>query len=160
MKLFEVVIMNNELTKPLYDLMHLLNRQNKDSDNITETIDSMSNKLLGLIIEAKINASVVACELIINRLIRKESDIFHRPDFSKDEIEPYVILTVSKTLEKNPSPLIGLSFQNIKRQILSNELFDERNETSYIDDFFKTKISTKNLVKYRKYADIDEIVLK
>lgn len=150
-KLFEVTIMNNELTKPLYDLMHLLNRQNKDQ--ITETIDSISNKLLQLIIEAGIGASVVACELIINRLIRSEENIYKRPDFSKDKVEPYTILTVSKSLEKNSSPLIGLSFQNIKRQLLSNEMFEDRDETSYIDELYKTKISTKKLSTYAKYAN-------
>ena len=151
-KLFEVSISNNELTKPLYSLMHLLNRQSKD--NIVETIDSISNKFLGLVIEAKIGASAIACELIINRLIRSEEDIYRRPDFSKDELEPYQILTVSKSLEKNASPLIGLAFQNIKRQILSDELFENRDETSYVDAFFKTEIPTTNFKKYAKFADL------
>lgn len=150
-KLFEVTIMNNELTKPLYDIMNLINRQNKD--DIDDDIDSICNKFLGLVIEAKIGASVIATELIINRLIRSSSNIFERPDFSKDVVEPYQILTVSKALEKNPSPMIGLSFQNLKRQVLSNELFEERNEPSYMDAYFKTEIPTKNLIRYAKYAD-------
>lgn len=150
-KLFEVVIMNNELTKPLYDIMSLINRQNKD--DIDDDIDTICNKFLGLIIEAKINAGVIATELIINRLIRSANNIFERPDFSKDTVEPYQILTVSKALEKNPSPMIGLSFQNLKRQLLSNELFEERNEPSYMDAYFKTEIPTENLIKYAKYAD-------
>ena len=150
-KLFEVTIMNNELTKPLYDIMNLINRQNKD--DIDDDIDSICNKFLGLVIEAKIGASVIATELIINRLIRSASNIFERPDFSKDAVEPYQILTVSKALEKNPSPMIGLSFQNLKRQLLSNELFEERTAPSYMDAYFKTEIPTKNLIKYAKYAD-------
>lgn len=150
-KLFEVTIMNNELTKPLYDIMNLINRQNKD--DIDDDIDSICNKFLGLVIEAKIGASVIATELIINRLIRSASNIFERPDFSKDAVEPYEILTVSKALEKNPSPMIGLSFQNLKRQVLSNELFEERNAPSYMDAYFKTEIPTTNLIKYAKYAD-------
>jgi hypothetical protein len=150
-KLFEVVIMNNELTKPLYDIMNLINRQNKD--NVEYDINSICNEFLRLIIEAKIGAGVIATELIINRLIRSSTNIFERPDFSKDVVEPYEILTVSKALEKNPSPMIGLSFQNLKRQILSNELFEERDEPSYMDAYFKTEIPTENLVKYAKYAD-------
>ena len=44
-KLFEIIIMNNELTKPLYDLMHLLNRQNRSNDDvIVDTIDGISNR--------------------------------------------------------------------------------------------------------------------
>ena len=150
-KLFEVVIMNNELTKPLYDIMNLINRQNKD--DIDDDIDSICNKFLALIIEAKIDAGVIATELIINRLIRSANNIFERPDFSKETVEPYQILTVAKALEKNPSPMIGLSFQNLKRQLLSNELFEERNAASYMDAYFKTEIPTENLIKYAQYAD-------
>ena len=150
-KLFEVIIMNNELTKPLYDIMNLVNRQNKD--DIDVDIDTICNKFLELIIEAKIGAGVIATELIINRLIRSATNIFERPDFSKDKVEPYQILTVSKALEKNPSPMIGLSFQNLKRQLLSNELFEDRNAPSYMDAYFKTEIPTENLIKYSKYAD-------
>ena len=150
-KLFEVIIMNNELTKPLYQIMDLINRQNKDG--IDDTIDDICNKFLGLVIEAKIGANAVATELIINRLIRSAENIFERPDFSKDVVEPYQILTVSKALEKNPSPMIGLSFQNLKRQLLSNEMYEDRNEASYMDAYFKTEIPTENLVKYAKYAD-------
>lgn len=150
-KLFEVVIMNNELTKPLYDIMNLINRQNKD--DIDDDIDSICNKFLELIIEAKISAGAIATELIINRLIRSSANIFERPDFSKDTIEPYQILTVSKALEKNPSPTIGLAFQNLKRQMLSNEMFEDRHEASYMDAYFKTEIPTENLIKYSKYAD-------
>lgn len=155
MKLFEVTIMNNELTKPLYDLMHLLNREN--NEEINETITFISNKFLSLVIDAKIQASVIACELIINRLIRSQADIYRRPDFSQDVLEPYTILTVSKSLEKNPAPLIGLSFQNIKRQLLSNDLFEKRTDTSYIDNFFKPHISTENLKKYAVYTDIENM---
>ena len=150
-KLFEVVIMNNELTKPLYDIMHLINRQNKESDSTD--IDTMCNKFLSLIIEAKIGAGVIATELIINRLVRSAANVYERPDFSKDTVEPYQILTVSKALEKNPSPTIGLAFQNIKRQLLSNDLFNERMSPSYMDAYFKTEIPTENLIKYAKYAD-------
>jgi hypothetical protein len=150
-KLFEVTIMNNELTKPLYDIMNLINRQNKE--DIDTDIDSICNKFLELIIEAKIGAGAIATELIINRLIRSASNIFERPDFSKDKVEPYEILTVSKALEKNPSPMIGLAFQNLKRQLLSNEMFEDRTESSYMDAYFKTEIPTENLIKYAKYAE-------
>ena len=150
-KLFEVIIMNNELTKPLYELMHLLDKQSKDTINID--IDYISNKFLSLVIDAKIDVSAIACELIINRLIRSAEDIYRRPDFSKDTLEPYVIFTVRKSLEKNPSPLMGIGFQNIKRQLLSNDLFEKRTETSYIDNFFKPTISTENLSKYAVYYD-------
>ena len=142
--------MNKELTKPLYDLMDLLNKQR--TEEIDETIDSMSQKFLDLLIESNIAANVVAAELITNRLIRSVENMYERPDFTQDELEPYSIYTVSRALEKNRSPLIGLSFQNIKRQLLSDELFEERHGSSFIDAFYLTDIPTDNLKKYALLA--------
>ena len=44
--------------------------------------DDISQKLLELLIYSNINAGVVSIEIILNRLIRKENDIYERPDFS------------------------------------------------------------------------------
>lgn len=147
-KLFEMVILNQELTKPLYDLMDLLNKQKVEE--IDETIDSTSQKFLDLLIESGIAANVIAAELIINRLVRSVENEYDRPNFLKDDLEPYNIYTVSKALEKNKSPLIGLSFQNIKRQLLSDELYEDRTGTSFIDPFFWTEVPTDNLRGYAK----------
>ena len=126
--------------------MDLLNKQR--TEEIEATIDSMSQGFLNLLIESGIAANVVAAELIINRLIRSIERPYERPDFNKEELEPYKILTVAQALEKNKSPLIGLSFQNIKRQFLSDELYEDRNGTSFIDSFYWTEIPTDNLKKY------------
>lgn len=147
-KLFEMVIMNQELTRPLYILMDLLNKQR--TDEIDETIDSVSQKFLDLLIESGIAANVIAAELIINRLIRSVKNMYERPDFLDENLEPYQIYTVSRALEKNISPLIGISFQNIKRQFLSDELYEDRNGTSFIDPFYWTNIPTTNLKEYGK----------
>ena len=63
----------------------------------------------------------------------------------------YQIITIRKSLEKNKSPLMGLAFQDIKRQLLSDELFDERDDTSYIDPFFNPIVDAKNVKKYREF---------
>jgi len=153
LKLFEVQIANNELTKPLYDIMHLINKNAKDKVN--ETIDTICNKFLQLLVDAGIDASVVAAELIINRLIRSVENIYERPDFTKEELEPYEIFTVRKSLEKNASPLIGISFENIKRQILADEFYDKRHGASYIDPLYRKSLSTKNLLRYAELAEND-----
>ena len=149
-KIFEMVILNRELTKPLYLLMDLLNKEKKD--DIDETIDSMSNKFLDLLIESGIDANVIAAELITNRLIRSVKNKYERPDFNEEKLEPYEIYTIRRALEKNKSPLIGISFQNIKRQFYSDELYEERNGTSFIDPFYWRDIPTDNLKKYSKLA--------
>ena len=156
--LFEMNIMNNELTKPLYGIMNLLNKENKDE--IDETIDSISQKFLDLLIESKIDANVIATELIINRLIVSVKDKYRRPDFSDEDLEDYEIVIVNKALTNNKSPLIGISFQNIKRQFLSDELFEERDGTAYIDEFYRKEVSTANLKKYSKIVRADRKFVK
>ena len=147
-KLFEMSIMNKELTKSLYDLMALINKQN--TDDIEETIDTMSQKFLDLLIESNIAANVIAAELVINRLIRSIDRMYERPDFRKNKLEPYSIYTVTRALEKNKSPLVGISFQNIKRQFLSDELYEDRTGTSFIDPFYWVDIPTDNLKEYSR----------
>ena len=149
-KLFEMVILNNELTKPLYDIMNLLNKEKKEE--IDETIDSVCQKFVELLCDSKIAANAIAAELIINRLIKSANNIYERPSFNGKEPSPYIIVTVTKALEKNRSPLIGISFQNIKRQFLSDELYTERDGSSYIDALYMENIPTDNLKKYARMA--------
>lgn len=154
-KLFEMVIMNKELTKSLYDLMNLLNKNSEEENG--ETINSMAQKFLDLLVESKIDANVIAAELISNRLIRSCIHKYERPDFTAKELEPYEIITVSRALEHNKSPLLGLSFQNIKKQFLSDELFEERNSESYIDPFYWKEIPTDNLKEYSRITSKENI---
>lgn len=149
-KLFEMQYINNELTKPLYDFMDLINKENKDK--IEMTIDNISQKLVDLLVESDINAGVVATEIILNRLIRSEEDIYKRPNFRKKKLEPYQIITVKKALMKNPSPIIGVSFESIQRQFLSSDLYEKRNAPSYMDVLFKEKVDMSNVKNYFKMS--------
>ena len=151
--LFELVIMNNELTKPLYDLIDLLNKSKKD--DVRMTYNQMAQKFTELLLQAGIGAMALSGEVIINRLIRQDPDeTFSRPDFSKTDIGDYQIYTILKALEYNKSPLIGLSSQNIKRQLLSDDIVTKKSGTSYIDAFFKVDTPTDRL------REIHEIVNK
>ena len=147
MKLFEINIQNKELTKPLYDLMNLIN---KKKDNENETIDTMLQQFLDLMVTAKISASIVAGEVIINRLIKDVNDPYVRPDFSQEILPKYQIKTVKNALTKNKSPLIGLSSEGLKKQLLDDELYNTRYEESYVDPLFKETISMKRLKGYSK----------
>ena len=148
--LFELVIMNNELTKPLYTLMSLLNTVDKENPN--RSYSEMAQKFTELLLEAHIDAMAISGEIIINRLIRKDPDTdFERPDFSQDELEPYQIYTILRALSNNKSALIGLASQDIKKQILSDDLVTKKTGHSYIDPFFKKKTSTKRLTDIREH---------
>lgn len=148
--LFVITILNNELTKPLYELMNLVNR---DKDSIVDrNINDLSQRFIELLIESKIDASAIAAEIIINRLIRSQDNIYERPDFSSFREPKYKIVTVAKALEKNKSPLVGISYQYIKRQLLDDETITMKDATSYLDPFFKEKISTKKRKKHIQYV--------
>lgn len=147
--LFELIIVNNELTRPLYELMDLLNKSRKKGETIT--YQDMAQKMTELLVDSGIDAMSVAGELIINRLIRKDPDeTFERPDFSKEDIGDYQIYTLLKALRNNKSPLIGLASQDIKLQLLSDDI-TKKHGSSYIDPFYKQKTSTKRLKDIHKY---------
>jgi len=154
-KLFEIAIQNNELTKPLYDMMNLINKR-KQIDS--ETIATIAQKLLDLLIDAGIEATATSSEMIINRMIRDASDIYRRPDFSKKILPKYQIITARQALEKNLAPHIGLSYQDVKRQMISDDMYTKRSESSYLDPLFNTEVPMNNLKEYGKM--IDPVYLK
>lgn len=153
-KLFEVTIMNKELTKPLYELMALLNKKStefSDCKDIT-SINEFCQRLLDILIDSGIKANVVAGELITNRLIRSMEDEYERPDFNDEYLDPYSIIPIKMALIKNKSPMIGIAFEDIKKQLLSTDLYDKRNSESYIDPLFWTEIPTDNIKHYKDLA--------
>jgi hypothetical protein len=135
-KIFVIEIENNELTKPLYDIMALLNNSQHLGCN---SIDEVSQTLLDLLIISNINAQAVHGELIVNPLIRSNKDILKRPMFNKySDKADYQVLTIEAALEKHPSVLIGLSFQALGRQLI-NPLTFRKTEGSFIDPFYKER---------------------
>ena len=146
MALFELIIMNNELTKPLYELMNLLNKSKAQTTDLSYS--DMVQRFVELLVESKIDATALSGEVLINRLIRKNpDDDFNRPDFSKEDIGDYQIYTVLKALSNNKSPLIGLASQDLKKQLLSDDLVTKKTSTSYVDPFFKETTDTKSLLE-------------
>ena len=137
--LFNIEIRNNELTKPLHDLKALLDLASKYR---YDTIDGMVEKGYELLIEAKINAQFVDLEIIIRNLIRLTDNILERPNFNQ-HVDEYTMLTVTQALTKNPSLLISLSFQDIKRQLI-NPLSYKKEKGSLIDIYYHTIPNLEN----------------
>ena len=151
--LFTIIILNNELTKPLYEIIDLINSDKSDkTPEINRTINEVSQRFIELMVESKIDAQAVGAEIIINRLIRCEDDIFERPDFSQTILPKYRIVTIAKALEKHRSPLVGLSYQFLKRQLFNDDTIDEKWEPSYLDPFFKEEIPTHKQKAHIKYV--------
>lgn len=136
--LFNIDIMNNELTKPLYDIMNLLNRK-RDHDY---TIDEMVQYFCELLVQSGIQAHSLQAEIIIRCLIRRADNKMLYPDFEYRKEPKYTILTIEQAIESYPSPLLGLTYQDLKEQILADETFFDKTSDSYIDELFR---------KYVKY---------
>lgn len=133
-KMFVIEIKNNELTKPLYDIMDLLDKKkNEYRTNIPNTIIRMNE----LMIESKINLQSVHAEMILSALIRRKDNILERPDFSSYGANNYDIITVKDALENHPSPIIGISFQYLKRQLTKRPLTYMKGSDSVYDPLFR-----------------------
>ena len=145
--LFSVDIQNNELTRPLYNIMHLIKNS---SNTVNETIDSMTQKFISYIIEANMDATAVQCEMIINRLVRSVENPYDRPDFTKEDLEDYKMLSVSQAIRNNHSPLLGLSFEKVKSQMVAYDTFHERRGTSYLDAMWEPVANVDRFMNYKK----------
>ena len=133
-KMFVIEIKNNELTKPLYDIMDLLDK--KDNEYRTD-IPSTLARMIELMIESKINLQSVHAEMILSALIRRKDNILERPDFGSYGARDYDIITVKYALENHPSPIIGISFQYLKRQLTKRPLTYMKGSDSVYDALFK-----------------------
>ena len=84
--------------------------------------------------------------ILDNQLVRDANNLAKRPDSKRFDIPPYKIINLDQALLKYGSPTISLSFQEIKRQLLSQDFYDKDGE-SYLDPLYATEINTK---RYRE----------
>lgn len=136
-KLFILEVGNNELTKPLYSIMRLLDNKSGISSLGITSLEDMVQCMMSLLIQSDIKIRNVHAETILSNLIRSKTDILKRPDFSKyNAIEDSQILTISTALEKHPSVTVSLAFQYLGRQLLSPLTF-RKTDSSFVDYFLK-----------------------
>lgn len=140
-RLLSIDIKNNGLTDNLYMIINLLNKDAGKYDDYS----TLAQDFFEVLINAGIRCRHVQAEVILNRLIRDANDIYKRPDFSKFEMPQYKILTLNQALLNTKAPTVGLSYQEFKRQILGDALYEDKDGSSYLDPLFSDKISTDRL---------------
>lgn len=145
-RLFSLEVRNNGLTDTLYAIMNLLNRDASKYDDYNE----LAQTFFEMLIKGKIKCRIVQAEVMLNRLIRDANNLFERPDFSQFNIPEYKIVTLSQALLNMRAPTIGLSYQEIKRQLLSDSFYDEKYEASYLDALYSPIVSTNHFKEYHK----------
>ena len=117
---------------------------NKDASKYTD-YSQLAQDFFETLINAGIRCRHVQAEVILNRLIRDANDIYSRPDFRKFENPEYKILTLNQALINTKAPTVSFSYQELKRQILGDALYTEKNGSSYLDPLYANKIKTDRL---------------
>ena len=157
--LFLIPLNNNELSKTLKSIVSLLDKQ--DSLNgITK--DQFIERLIDLINESGIRIDAVHLELLLSNQIRKfveeENDILFKPDWRNPD-EKYTLITLSKSLMKNPSITVSLEYRNLKITLIDPLSF-EKSAPSSTDMIFMEKpqefVKMKNIDKRLIKSDKDE----
>jgi len=140
-RLMSIDIKNHGLTDNLYMIMNLLNKDAGKYDDY----NTLAQDFFEMLINAGIRCRHIQAEVILNRLIRDANDLYHRPDFSQFKHPDFKILTLNQALINTKAPTISLSYQELKRQLLSDALYTEKNGSSYLDPMYSTKINTERL---------------
>lgn len=150
--IFFVEIQNKELTKPLKDLISILDtKEHLGCDNI----DSLVQKIADLFIETGIDDGSILLHMLtaIRDIIRDTENILYRPDFSKQDIS-YEIMTLKRALYNDSSLLISLTFEQLGK-LLKNPLTYTKMGKSKIDPLFFEKF---DLVGGFKNEEVEEII--
>lgn len=129
-----IVIENNELTRPLKNIMRLLDRKDHyECDNI----DTLVNKMCDLLIESNHPLDLVHTECIMRTIVRDTENILSQPHFEDpNRIDDYQIITISKALLNNPSLTVSLSFQDLGKQVTNVNTNRKCAKSSY-DDLYR-----------------------
>lgn len=136
-RLFLVEITNNELTKPLYDIMGILDSEEKRARIGITDINSMIQILIELFSIAGIPADAVHGEIVIRALVRNKENILERPNFYSYAVDNEVrIMTIKSALRNHPSVTVSLSFQELGKQLVS-PLTYQKKDGSFLDPFFR-----------------------
>jgi hypothetical protein len=132
-----IIIENNELTRPLKNIMRLLDRKDHFDCN---TIDELTNKMSDLLIECGHKLHLVHAECIMRSIIKDKDNILAQPRFEDPEkANDYQILTLTTSLLNNPSLTTSLSFQDLGKQVI-NPTTNRKCKQSSFDDLYRVSL--------------------
>lgn len=142
-RLMSIDIKNNGLTDNLYTIMDLLGKNAAKYDDYSQ----LAQDFFETLIHAGINCRIVQSEVILNRLIRDANDLYKRPDFKQFKNPEYKILNLNQALLNTKAPTVAFSYQELKRQLLSDDIYETKDGSSYLDMMYANKVSTEHLKK-------------
>lgn len=146
--LFVVPIQNNEISRTLTKLQDLLN---KNATIKGMNISQLLQEIVATSIEGNLKIASVHLEVILSNQIRAADGILEKVDWSipgmlDNAIPQYQILTLNRALTDNPSVVVSLSYQKIRRA-LYNPLTYKKHKPSFMDLFFmkQPQLAIRNL---------------
>jgi hypothetical protein len=136
--LFTIEIKNKELTEPIKVVQKLFNSNDKFG---AKTLSELCQVIAENFINIGIKYNFVHLEIVLRSLLRKKSNELEFPDWSRNgDHMDYQILRLNSALFKNPSVLISLSYGDLRRQLLSPELY-KKTAPSHVDSLFASQLS-------------------
>jgi len=129
---FNIYIENEEITDSLKMIINLIEK--KEHLGVTDYHEMMQT-MISLLSANGISLDSVHAELIIRNLIRSEEDHSSRLDFSKEELDEYVMLRIKSAIIDSDTISVALSFEELKKQLLNVNTLKKDGE-SLLDDFF------------------------
>lgn len=131
--LFLVKIHNDELSRTLDKLMHIINK-----NAVTSKFDRQSilQAFLETVLEGGLDINSVHCEVLLSNQIRDFNDIIQEPDWSTRDAK-YQILTLNQALTSHPSLTVSLSYERLSKA-LYNPLTFRKGTASFMDLFFQS----------------------
>lgn len=136
--LFTIEVESKEVSNLIEVLQKILNTNDHMG---AKTISELCQIFAEQLIQFGIKYDLVHAECIIRALIRKKSNVYEYPDWTKaGDPNDYQILSLNNALLKNPSALISMSYGYLRRLLISAEFY-ERTAPSNLDPLFVRKLA-------------------
>ena len=134
LRLFILEIINNEATKPFYEIMNLFKNYNGREE---DTIEWLNQRIFDKLLDAGINQPAVFSQILIKPLLRKASNKLEYPNFNGvRSAQDYQILNIQNAFVYNPSVLIGLASISVEKQLEKPSTFKKK-APGFMDPFFR-----------------------
>ena len=131
MNLFLIKLSNDDLSKTLDDLTHMIDRL---VDVNEHDRNSWLQSVLEIVIEGGVDIDAVHMEVILSNQIRTPNDILETPYWEYPN-EEYRLLTLSQALTYNPNVSTSLVYDSLPKALF-NPISFKKKKSAEVDLFF------------------------
>ena len=132
-EVFSIKMNNLEISASLNKILKLIGSD--DHLGMENNINDVYNEFISLLNQSNLSIQSVHIEMILRALVRKEEDNSLFPDFSFANYPDIAVLGVSKAIFNAPMLSVGLSFEHLKKQLISPSTF-QKTKRSIFDNLY------------------------